>query len=63
MNSILIYLSGRFINWKYSTDAFLGWVGELIGDPYNIFAMAICYVLVKWAFLYFLYRKKVFLKV
>ncbi len=63
MNSILIYISGRFINWAYSTDAFFHWLGQLIGDPYNAVTFAICYVLVKWAFLYFLYREKVFLRV
>jgi predicted acyltransferase len=63
MNSILIYMSGKFINWNYSTDAFFKWMGQLAGDPYNIVVMAICYVLVKWCFLYFMYRKKVFLRV
>lgn len=63
MNSILIYMSGRFINWGYSNKAVFGWLGDLIGDPYNIVMMAICYVLVKWAFLYFLYKKRVFLRV
>jgi predicted acyltransferase len=63
MNSILIYMSGRFINWEYSTNGFFKWLGQLIGDPYNAIAMAICFVMVKWAFLYFMYRKKVFLRV
>jgi predicted acyltransferase len=63
MNSILIYMSGIFINWKYTTDAFFGWIGELIGDPFNIVIMAVCYLFIKWLFLYVLYRKKVFLRV
>ncbi|MCG2460691.1 DUF5009 domain-containing protein [Flavobacteriaceae bacterium F89] len=63
MNSILIYISGQFIKWSYSTDAFFHWLGQLIGDPYNAVILAICYVFVKWAFLYFLYRQKVFLRV
>ena len=63
MNSILIYMSGRFINWEYSTDGFFKWMGQLIGNPFNAVAMAICYVMVKWAFLYFMYKKKVFLRV
>lgn len=63
MNSILIYMSGRFINWEYSTNGFLGWVGQLVGDPFNIVAMAICYIMVKWLFLYFMYKKKIFLRV
>jgi predicted acyltransferase len=63
MNSILIYMSGQFINWEYSTKAFFGWLGQLVMDPYKLVVMAICYVMVKWAFLYFMYRQKIFLRV
>ena len=63
MNSILIYISGRFINWEYATNGFFQWLGELTASPYNLVVMAICYMAVKWAFMYFLYRKKVFLRV
>jgi predicted acyltransferase len=63
MNSILIYMSGRFINWEYATRGFFQWVEQLVGDPYNIVVMVFCYLAVKWAFLYFLYKKKVFLRV
>jgi predicted acyltransferase len=63
MNSIMIYMSGRFINWGYTTKALFSWLGVLVGDPYNIVVMATCYVLVKWAFLYFMYKKNVFLRV
>ncbi|HVZ56442.1 MAG TPA: DUF5009 domain-containing protein [Chitinophagaceae bacterium] len=63
MNSILIYMSGRFINWQYSTHAFFGWVGQLLGNPFGAVAMAIFLVLVKWAFLYFMYTRKIFLRV
>jgi predicted acyltransferase len=63
MNSILIYMSGRFLNWRYSTDAFFGWLGQLTGNPFNVVVMAICLVMVKWLFLYFMYKKKIFLRV
>lgn len=63
MNSILIYMSGKFISWEYSTNAFFGWLGQLFSDPWNDVILAICYVLIKWLFLYFMYRKKVFLRV
>jgi len=63
MNSILIYMSGRFINWEYATRGFFQWVGQLVGDPYNVVVMVFCFLAVKWAFLYFLYKKKVFLRV
>jgi len=63
MNSILIYMSGRFLEWGYSAHAFLGWLGQLTGNPFNAVVMAICVVLVKWVFLYFMYKKKIFLRV
>jgi hypothetical protein len=56
-------MSGRFLNWEYSTHAFLGWLGQLVGDPFNAVVMAICVVFVKWVFLYFMYKKKIFLRV
>lgn len=63
MNSILIYLSGHFINWDYTTEGLFKWLGQLVGDPWNVFVMVLCYLAVKWFFLYFLYKKKVFLRV
>lgn len=63
MNSILIYISGKFIKWQYTTNGFFGWLGQLVGDPYNIVVMAVCFIMVKWIFLYYLYQKKTFLRV
>ena len=63
MNSILIYMSGRFINWIYTTNGFFQWLIQLVGNPFNVVVMAICLVFVKWVFLYFMYKKKVFLRV
>lgn len=63
MNSILIYISGHFINWSYTNNSFFKWLGQLAGEPYNAVLLAITYVLIKWLFLYFMYKKKVFLRV
>lgn len=63
MNSILIYLSEGFINWGYTNVALFEWAGQLAGATFGIVVMAICFVLTKWMFLYFLYRQKVFLRV
>jgi predicted acyltransferase len=63
MNSILIYLSGILIDWGHATNGIFKWVGQAVGDPYGLVFMAICVLIVKWFFLYFLYRKKVFLRV
>lgn len=63
MNSILIYMAGSFIDWSYTTSALFQWLGQLVGDPYNAVVMVFCYIAVQWAFLYFLYKKKIFLRV
>lgn len=63
MNSILIYLSGKFIDWDYTNNALFKWLGQWIGDPYNGVVLAITFILIEWVFLYILYKKKVFLKV
>ena len=63
MNSILIYMSGTFINWSYTTSAIFKWLGQIVGDPYNVVVMVICSLVVQWGFLYFLYKKKFFLRV
>jgi predicted acyltransferase len=63
MNSILIYMSGHFIDWEYMTSGTFEWLNQLVGIPFNALVMAICYVGLKWLFLYFMYLKKVFLRV
>jgi len=63
MNSILIYMSWRFINWDYSAEGFFKWLLQAVGKPYDGAVLAACIILVEWLVLYFLYRKKVFLKV
>jgi predicted acyltransferase len=63
MNSILIYMSWRFINWEYTAKGFFTWLMQAVGKPYDTVILAVCILLIEWLFLYFLYRKKVFLKV
>ena len=63
MNSILIYMSGVFINWSYTTNAFFKWAVQLTGEQFGMVTFFVCMVIVKWWFLYFLYKKKVFLRV
>lgn len=63
MNSILIYISGHFIDWGYTNNALFKWLGQLVGEPFGAVALAISLVFVKWLFLYFMYKQKVFLKV
>lgn len=63
VNSILIYMSGSFISWSYTTNAIFQWLGQLVGEPYNGLVMVFCLLAVQWAFLYVLYRQKLFLRV
>jgi predicted acyltransferase len=63
MNSILIYMSDQFINWRYSTEGIFQWLFQWVGEPVNALVFVLCYLAVKWVFLYFLYRKNVFLRV
>ncbi len=63
MNSILIYISEKLIDWEFSTKAVFGWLGQLAGEPIRIVILATGYVLIKWVFLYFLHLKKIYLKV
>ena len=63
MNSILIYISGKFINWNYTTKGFFQWLADWVGSPYNAVVLTLCMVLIKWIFMYLLYQKKIFLRV
>ena len=63
MNSILIYVSGRVIDWEYANNGLFTWLFQLSGEPYDAVVKAIFYVFVQWGFLYFLYKKNVFLRV
>lgn len=58
MNGILIYLSKVFIDWSYTTNALFGWLGQLLGDPYNAGVMVFCYTGVQWALPYVLYKQQ-----
>jgi predicted acyltransferase len=63
MNSILIYMSGHFIDWGFTNSAIFGWLGQLAGEVWKPVVMAVTFVLVEWGFLYFMYKNKVFLRV
>jgi predicted acyltransferase len=63
MNSILIYMSDRFIHWSYMNNGFFGWVPQLIQSPYHLVIMATTVLMIKWLFLFVLYRNKMFMRV
>ncbi len=63
MNSITIYLAQQFVDFSKPVKALFGGVLELLPREYHALGWWCCYMLVCWCLLYFLYRKKVFLKV
>lgn len=64
MNSITIYvLQNRIIRFDIIRDFFLKGVTGLMPGSIQPFVSAIGYIACVWLFLYFLYRKKIFLKV
>lgn len=63
MNSILIYLAGQVIDFEHATQYLFGGVLQHAGPVLAGVGMVVGFLAVKWAFLYFLYQKKVFLRV
>jgi predicted acyltransferase len=63
MISITIYLAHRVIDFQYAAKFLFGGVYELLPANWVEFAGAVGYFTVAWIFLYFLYKKKIFLKV
>ncbi len=61
-NSILIYMAQRVIDFKYTTHFFFDGLLGLAGE-YQRLLLAMAVLLVKWLFLYLMYRKRIFLRV
>ena len=64
LNPITIYLAqAGMINFRSTADYFFGGLIRFAPEPNQAFWSALAYFLVSWLFLYFLFRKKIFLKV
>ena len=63
MNPITIYLAGRIINFKHATNFFFDGVIDLFPEIWTSLIYGIGLTSVGWVFLYFLYKKKIFLKI
>ena len=63
MNSILIYMAPRFIDFSKLNHRLFDGVFSLIPEEYYAVSETIGYMLVLWLFMYFMYRQKIFLKV
>ena len=63
VNPITIYLAVKVIKWDSANEFFFQGIANLFPETWIPFIMSLGYVAVAWAFLYFLYKKKIFLKV
>ncbi|MBR2607365.1 MAG: DUF5009 domain-containing protein [Bacteroidaceae bacterium] len=63
MNSITIYLAQRMINFSHTNKFLFSGFSGLFPESVQSVIMNAGYIVVCWLFLYFLYRKNIFLKV
>lgn len=63
MNPITIYLTERIVNLKLAAKFFLGGLISVLPQGWGPFIDGIAITAVGWLFLYFLYRKKIFVKI
>lgn len=63
MNSITIYMAQQIIGFHRAKDFFFGGFANLCPDAYGLVVQHLGYICVCWCFLFFLYRKDVFLRI
>jgi predicted acyltransferase len=63
MNSITVYMALRMVKFAYTSGFLFDGVIRWFPDTWTDFLGSCTYVATGWAFLYFLYKKKIFLKV
>ena len=63
LNSITIYMAQRIIPFGSINRFFLDGLAGLCPEPVGALILNIGYFMISWLFLWFLYKKKVFLKV
>jgi predicted acyltransferase len=63
MNSITIYMGTRIIDFGNISRFFMGWTSVHINEQWGALFISIGVVVLEWAVLLFLYRKKIFLRV
>lgn len=63
MNSITIYLAQRILGFHKATDFLFGGLAARFPEAWTPVVWSAGYVTVCWAFLYFLYKRRIFLKI
>lgn len=63
MNSLLIYLAFRFIDFRRTSQLLFEGIYQWSAEPFHAVWQAFGAMILVWLFLYFMYRNKLFLKV
>jgi predicted acyltransferase len=63
MNSIVIYMIGDYINFGYTANALFGGILHFFPHWIEAVGEVIAFIGIQWAFMYLLYKNKLFLKV
>jgi predicted acyltransferase len=63
MNSITIYIGHSIIDFDQASKFFTGWLVPEGIEPHNALAVIIGSIALEWILLYYLYQKKIFLRV
>lgn len=62
-NSIMIYLATSIVNWQYITNSLLGGLIANSSNELSALLNLVFIVFIQWLFLYWLYRRRIFIKV
>lgn len=63
MNSIFVYLFVRIIDIQHVTEFFFGWIAKGLGETVGEFFLIIAGLALIWLLLYYMHKKKIFLRV
>lgn len=63
MNSIFIYMAGKFIDFGYTTKALFGGLAAALPPAWGALLLAVGFFAVEWALLWFMQRQKWILRV
>ena len=63
MNSITIYLGHSIIDFDQASNYFMGWLVPAGVEPRNALAVIVGSIALEWIVLFYLYQKKIFLRV
>lgn len=63
MNSIVIYLSTSIVSWQYTANSLLGGFAAALPAGWGALLLIITMLTLQWLFLFWLYKRNIFIKV